>query len=492
MKYRVYFLVLIVCFSVFSCQNPGTRELAPIELHPENPNYFIFRGKPTILVTSGEHYGAVMNSRFNFELYLATLAREGFNYTRIFTGPYSEMGGMAFGIENNTMNPEPGAWVTPWPYDSLGAKFDLDRWNQPFFDRLHQFMQKAMLEGIVVEVTLFTSFYSDNQWQITPFNPKNNHLNGLDSMTFKKLNTMENGPIMAYQEAYVRKMVKELNQYPNLIFEIQNEPWSDNPHFEETIPVDTLIRSHRWQRTVETANETSLEWQNKIAGFIHSEESGLPEKHLIAQNISNFRYRVADINPLVSVINFHYAYPEAAYWNLHLNRAISLDETGFMPHQDIYYRSEAWKFLLGGGATYNNLDYSFTVGHEDGSYPIAGRTPGWGGTAFRKQLRIMKEFLEGFDFLKMKPANHLLTVTMGRLPGYAVFAEEGKQYAIYLERENDVEFELKLPVGDYTLSDIDPVVGRETQSLPGRSIDGKIKFYLPATGKDFVVKIIAK
>jgi hypothetical protein len=27
----------------------------PLALHPKNPHYFLFRGKPAILVTSGEH-----------------------------------------------------------------------------------------------------------------------------------------------------------------------------------------------------------------------------------------------------------------------------------------------------------------------------------------------------------------------------------------------------------------------------------------------------
>jgi hypothetical protein len=31
----------------------------PLALHPDNPRYFLFRGEPTVLVTSGEHYGAV-------------------------------------------------------------------------------------------------------------------------------------------------------------------------------------------------------------------------------------------------------------------------------------------------------------------------------------------------------------------------------------------------------------------------------------------------
>ncbi len=37
------------------------RPSAPIALHPDNPHYFIWRGEPTILITSGEHYGALLN-----------------------------------------------------------------------------------------------------------------------------------------------------------------------------------------------------------------------------------------------------------------------------------------------------------------------------------------------------------------------------------------------------------------------------------------------
>ena len=32
----------------------------PIQLNPRNPHYFLFRGKTITLVTSGEHYGAVL------------------------------------------------------------------------------------------------------------------------------------------------------------------------------------------------------------------------------------------------------------------------------------------------------------------------------------------------------------------------------------------------------------------------------------------------
>ena len=45
----------------------------PIRLHPKNPHYFEFRGKAIALITSGEHYGAVINGAFDFRRYLETL-----------------------------------------------------------------------------------------------------------------------------------------------------------------------------------------------------------------------------------------------------------------------------------------------------------------------------------------------------------------------------------------------------------------------------------
>lgn len=38
----------------------------PIQLHPDNPHYFLYKGQPTVLVTSAEHYGSVINTAFDF------------------------------------------------------------------------------------------------------------------------------------------------------------------------------------------------------------------------------------------------------------------------------------------------------------------------------------------------------------------------------------------------------------------------------------------
>lgn len=58
--------------------------MAPIQTLASNPAYFEFRGRPTVLVSSAEHYGAVLNLDFDFGPYLDELARCGFNQTRTF------------------------------------------------------------------------------------------------------------------------------------------------------------------------------------------------------------------------------------------------------------------------------------------------------------------------------------------------------------------------------------------------------------------------
>jgi hypothetical protein len=61
-----------------------------LRLNPQNPHYFLFRGKPLILIGSTEHYGAVMNLGFDYVKYLNEIASSGLNVTRAFSGAYVE------------------------------------------------------------------------------------------------------------------------------------------------------------------------------------------------------------------------------------------------------------------------------------------------------------------------------------------------------------------------------------------------------------------
>lgn len=146
-------------------------------LHPQNPHYFLYQNKPTVLIGSGEHYGSVINTDFNYKKYLQTIANDGLNTTRLFTGAYIEKQG-DFGIQKNTLAPATEKLLLPWRrsnatgYALGGNKFDLNQWDDAYFVRLKDFMTEAGRNGIIVEVNLFSAHYGAG-WNYSAFNPKN-------------------------------------------------------------------------------------------------------------------------------------------------------------------------------------------------------------------------------------------------------------------------------------------------------------------------------
>ncbi|MCC7153928.1 MAG: hypothetical protein IT161_05080 [Bryobacterales bacterium] len=437
----------------------------PLQLHPENPRYFLFHGKPAALISSGEHYGAVLNAAFDYRRYLDTLAADGLNYTRIFTGSYVEVPG-SFGIERNTLAPAGGSFVAPWPRS--GGKFNLDAWNPAYFERLKDFIGEAGKRGIAVEVTLFCSTYGEPQWKASPFNPANN-VNHINLADYKRLNTVENGGALRFQEKLTRKLVAELNAFDNITFELQNEPWADRPVFSGVInPYLRMPVRDAWPNAVELADAASVAWQTLVAGWIQSAESDLPKRHLIAQNICNFKHAVQSVIPGVSIVNFHYAFPEAAVWNLGLNKAIGYDETGFIGQAESAYRKQAWNFVLSGGGLFNHLDYSFSPGREDGT-DVQATSPGGGSVALRKQFAVLSRTLRSLPFLSMRP-----DAGTAQCDGCVArcLSASGESYVFFVEGPSPARLRLDLPRGEYTAVWIDTQSG--SQSPPARlSSQGK-------------------
>ena len=379
----------------------------PLALHPENPRYFLFRGKPTVLVTSGEHYGAVLNLDFDYVRYLEALAKDGLNHTRLFSGTYREVPA-SFGITDNTLAPKPGRFVAPWARSAQpgdfdgGMKFDLSRWDESYFRRLKDFMAEAQKRGVVVEVNLFCPFYEEALWGANPMNARNN-VNGIGNAPRGEVYTLKHADLTAVQEAVTRKLVTELNAFDNLYFEVANEPYFGG---------------------------ITLEWQHHVAKLVADTEARLPRRHLVSMNIANGTAKVESPSPHVSIFNFHYATPpDAVAANAHLRGVIGENETGFRGRDDVLYRTEGWAFLLAGGGLYNNLDYSFTTAHPDGTF-LDYSSPGGGNPTFRRQMRVLKGFVHSFNFVRMRPDRSVVAAP----PGLAVEAlvEKGRQYAVYL------------------------------------------------------------
>lgn len=481
-------IFLISCFILISCRLNSQ----PVALHPDNPHYLIYNGKPLIIISSGEHYGAVMNLDFDYTKYLIALERDGMNYTRVFSGFYMETPGQ-FGIKHNSLAPSSSRLIIPWSrcsvpgYKNGGNKFDLENWDTEYFVRLKSFLTEAEKRNIIVEITLFTSIYNNENWEIHPFNPANN-INNTQADDFRKVNLLHYPAILAYQEKMVRKIVRELNSYNNLIFEIQNEPWADNGKNVLNINEYDPESGKAWVRHVDIAGDSSLQWQRQIARIIADEEKRLPNKHLIAQNYCNFKYPVRQAEPEIGIMNFHYVHPENVLLNYGHNRVISFDESGFSGPESVTYRKQAWNFILAGGGVFNNLDYSFFPGYEDGTG--VNDAPGGGDSSLRKQLKVLKDFIEGMNFVKMKPDSNIIRHAPGLFS--RSLSWQGREYAIYFEGSGNVEISLSLPEGIYNLQWHDVENGSIMHSETINSGSGLVMIKSPGFRDYAALKIVAR
>ncbi|MCX6929933.1 MAG: hypothetical protein NT154_42985 [Verrucomicrobia bacterium] len=448
-------ICLATVFSIFLVTAAAAKERT-LSLHPDNPHYFLWRGKPTIIITSGEHYGAVVNLDFDYTFYLKELEARKLNCTRLFSGAYVEPHG-AFGIAQNTLAPAAGRFIAPWArsrqpgYANGGNKFDLTQWDEGYFKRLRDFVKLAGQRGVVVEMNLFCPFYDESQWQLSPQNAINN-VNGLGNIARTNVYTLDqNGGLLAVHEAMTCKIVTELNEFDNLYYEICNEPYFGG---------------------------VTLEWQHHIADVIVGTEKTLPNRHLISQNIANGSQQITLPHPAVSIFSFHYASPpKALAENYALNKAIGDNETGFKGTNDAPYRAEAWEFILAGGALYNNLDYSFVAGHERGDFVYPTSQPGGGNATFRCQMTVLRDFIHGFEFVRMKPDKGFLLSGVPEKFYVQALMEEGKQYAAHFLDPGDatarsLSLSIALPAGQYRIEWVDVLSGaairRERVKSPGR------------------------
>jgi hypothetical protein len=459
---------------------------APLSLNPENPHYFSFRGKPTVIITSGEHYGAVLNLDFNYTKYLDALARDGLNGTRTWSGAYCEPS-TAFEIADNTLAPRAGRFLSPWArseqpgYANGGNKFDLTKWDESYFKRLKDFISQASKRGIIVELNLFCPFYDESMWVLSPMNISNN-INGVGAIARTNVYTLNNnGALLGVQDAMVRKLVAELKGFDNLYYEICNEPYFGG---------------------------VTLEWQRHIADTIAQAESSLRVRHLISQNIANGQAKIENPHPAVSIFNFHYATPpETVGLNYGLGKVIGDNETGFRGTNDSQYRMEAWDFVVAGGGLFNNLDYSFTSGHEDGTFVYPKTQPGGGSTALRRQYAFLNQEIQQFDFVHMQPARDLVKAELPHGASARALIKTGKDYLVYIrtglgdwkDSKNKTKFgpgelalQLELPAGKFVAEWFDTKSGNSVEKTQFSHNGGQYALRAPAFEDDLCLTVRKK
>lgn len=482
---------------------------SPIRIHPDNPKLFEFRGKPLKLITATEHYGAVMNRPFRFERYLADAAEKKMTLTRLFVlfrefqstrNPYS------------TCKPESPDYIAPFERTGPGTaldgqpKFDLDRPNPEFFDRLHRFLSIASDYGIIVEVVLLSNTYVPDVWALNPLNSRNN-VNGLDDIRWQDYMSLRNRGFFERQSAHVRRIVEETNRYDNVVFEICNEPGGAHAERPENPSPAEVNR-----------------WQMALRDEIVRTEADLPHRHLVVgqeaftwkpweqsstKTFHELPFDVVNMHPLPDTTYRGMSYDMGQFMSKQLKlravrdyclatydapKPLNLDEDNVASQYKDFdgwtiHRKRAWTTLLS-GAHYDYIDFSIINYCETGTEESSRHIRTW--------MKHLSEFIHSMDCVRARPVPGFLKAQPARTVE-SVFAVEGEDYAVYLADDRELkepgcgdaingDIALSLPEGSYRVSCYSPVTGLYSPAI-GVEGGGTVALDLPEFRHDIVVRM---
>jgi len=465
-----------------------------IGISEKNPHYFRYKGKEILLITSGEHYGAVISKKFDYVKYFDALAEYGLNYTRIYPGGFVEYAGKWMPDDNMAPGPD---LIVPWArsdvpgYKNGGNKFDLSKWDPEYFTRLRDFIHQAAKREIIIEICFFNCQFVD-YWPNSPLH-KDANINGVgdcDHITFQSL---DNEPLVREQLKYIEKIIVETNDFDNVIYEFVDECTSH--------PVN---------------NQKVYLWISRMIDKAIEVEGRLPKKHILAQQhelgvdfsgderiglivtqyIGMLNRQIGGVPGL----NNYYAYNKPVEENetAYYNSWIKGETDEIVP----IARLESWEFMVGGGAAFNQLNGYFVVPNPSGNNEY--------NRQLMQGLKELRTFLESFDFVKMtRDKDTLCNVSVGA--SVNMISEKGRQYAIYMHHSfpnlrnsyrgsfyepNYGDYcpaiTLLLDEGDYTVTFIEPESLKVLEEINITSDGAETKLVCPRYKLDIAIKITAR
>lgn len=254
-----------VCLTIIALLNftftslYGQEAMGPLSVCKTNPRYFTDGTGKAVYLTGSHTWANFATDQgikdppmvFNYNGYLDFLVSHNHNFFRgwVWELAYSEQGG----------NGGPFYWK-PFPWQRTGPgmatdgkpKFNLNKFNQAYFDRLRARTKTAGESGIYVSIMLFQGYgiqFNRNDSDGYPLDGRNN-INGVDAGPGYASNTLEIPAVTEKQEAYVCKVIDTVNDLDNVLYEISNESGS-----------------------------YSIQWQNHMIDFIHKYEACKPKQH---------------------------------------------------------------------------------------------------------------------------------------------------------------------------------------------------------------------
>lgn len=188
---------------------------------------FLMNGNPWYAVGYYPNIAALTHDQTDYNNYYRTLidkqSANGVNYMRAVFNMGQEY--------NNSMN----LYQRTGPGSARDgkAKFDLNRFNQGYFDYWKKVISYAQSRDIVVQLVIFDNWHNKKDivddggskgiWGMrNDYYNGDNNINGLDADTIDKW-TNPGHAVVGYQKKVIERVVDELSGYPNIVYEISNE-----------------------------------------------------------------------------------------------------------------------------------------------------------------------------------------------------------------------------------------------------------------------------
>jgi Family of unknown function (DUF6298) len=441
----------------------------PLRVHPDNPRYFTDGSGRAVYLTGSHTWDTIVDmgqtdppQKFNFPVYLNWVKRLNHNFIRLWTWETVTWDTSSVNKQNILLTVAPQPWARTGPGKALDGKpkFNLDKFNPVYFDRLRNRVSAAEKLGIYVSVMFFEGWamqFSPGAWEGHPFNAGNN-INGIDGDVNKdgkglEIHTLANKAVTAVQETYVRKVIDTANDLDNVLYEISNE---NHP--------------------------LSTKWQYHIIRFIKNYEKTKPKQHPVGMTFQHKGGKNETLfkSPAEWISPSHVDKSDkSSYRDNPLatdGRKVILTDTD---HHWGIGGSQAWvwkSFLRG----YNPI---FMDTYKDVVIGIKVRK-GLDMEAIRRSMGYTLRYARRMNLAAMMPRNDLASTKY-------CLAHPGREYLIYNPAADKPSFTVRLKAGSYDYEWFNPGSGKVAQKGSIKSTGGKQEFKVPFKG-DAVLYLKAK
>jgi len=283
-------LVLFAVVASASGAQPAAARATALRVHPNYPHYFQdAKGRPVLLI--GDYpWGAFSDVDFDYEAMFDSLKARGLNFARVWLWWGCEQ----FPPPEDQPHIEPFLRPGPGNANDGRPRYDLSKWNPAFFARLQEFCAAARRRGLFLQLITVDAWMLKHPhlWKLHAFH-RDNNVNGVDG---DPRNTgegtdgqqgfcsMGNPKALAFQKAYLGKLVDTLSDFDNVLIEIANENYY-SPEWERHLCefIRDLERAKRRQHVLmplDLLSHSSVvqKWDPKVihAALLDKQRLGQP------------------------------------------------------------------------------------------------------------------------------------------------------------------------------------------------------------------------